>query len=191
MHPIQPSEQKFDQFLVDANDRERMDETLEELQKLLSEDDLRNARMLVLANKQDLPSAMNCTGTFLSILSLASRNCGEIATQSASKFKGLVHPGCFCNLWGRSVRRIGLVVEYLSVNFTTQDNSLTLTWFRYVGHTCWSAPATSTGYYQTGNNVHYCQLQQHELKAQTAAYKISLFLTEVGWNCGNPQEFPR
>ena len=53
--------------MVDSNDRERIcDETgknefdtaRDELHRMLAEDELRNAVLLVLANKQDLPNAM-------------------------------------------------------------------------------------------------------------------------------------
>lgn len=46
-------------FVVDSNDRERVNEAREELNKMLSEDELRDAVLLVFANKQDLPHAMN------------------------------------------------------------------------------------------------------------------------------------
>eukprot|EP01105_Mastigella_eilhardi_P003435 TRINITY_DN1439_c0_g1_i2.p1 TRINITY_DN1439_c0_g1~~TRINITY_DN1439_c0_g1_i2.p1 ORF type:complete len:201 (+),score=80.93 TRINITY_DN1439_c0_g1_i2:64-603(+) len=46
-------------FVVDSNDRERVSEAKEELQKMLSEDELRDAALLVFANKQDLPQAMS------------------------------------------------------------------------------------------------------------------------------------
>ncbi|XP_005986306.1 ADP-ribosylation factor 3-like [Latimeria chalumnae] len=46
-------------FVVDSNDRERVTEAREELAKMLSEDELRDATLLVFANKQDLPNAMN------------------------------------------------------------------------------------------------------------------------------------
>jgi small GTP-binding protein len=46
-------------FVVDSNDRERIGEAQEELQKMLQEDELRDAVLLVFANKQDLPNAMN------------------------------------------------------------------------------------------------------------------------------------
>jgi len=46
-------------FVVDSNDRERVSEASEELQKMLREDELRDAAVLVLANKQDLPNAMS------------------------------------------------------------------------------------------------------------------------------------
>lgn len=45
-------------FVVDSNDRERLAEAKEELNRMLSEDELRDAVLLVLANKQDLPNAM-------------------------------------------------------------------------------------------------------------------------------------
>merc|ERR1712241_158427 len=54
-------------FVVDSNDRERIDDSSgfegcgakEELHRMLAEDELRDAAVLVLANKQDLPNAMS------------------------------------------------------------------------------------------------------------------------------------
>lgn len=53
-------------FVVDSNDRERIDATnsaeasaQEELHRMLSEDELRDAVLLVFANKQDLPNALS------------------------------------------------------------------------------------------------------------------------------------
>jgi ADP-ribosylation factor protein 1 len=46
-------------FVVDSNDRDRIVEAREELQRMLNEDELRDALLLVFANKQDLPNAMN------------------------------------------------------------------------------------------------------------------------------------
>ncbi|KAF2295379.1 hypothetical protein GH714_032706 [Hevea brasiliensis] len=45
-------------FVVDSNDRERISEARDELHRMLSEDELRDATLLVFANKQDLPNAM-------------------------------------------------------------------------------------------------------------------------------------
>ena len=42
-------------FVVDSNDRDRVVEAREELQRMLNEDELREALLLVFANKQDLP----------------------------------------------------------------------------------------------------------------------------------------
>lgn len=46
-------------FVVDSNDRERMPECRDELQRFLAEDELKNCVLLVMANKQDLPNAMS------------------------------------------------------------------------------------------------------------------------------------
>eukprot|EP00180_Rhodochaete_pulchella_P004067 Plantae.Rhodophyta-Rhodochaete_pulchella.ctg7495.p1 GENE.Plantae.Rhodophyta-Rhodochaete_pulchella.ctg7495~~Plantae.Rhodophyta-Rhodochaete_pulchella.ctg7495.p1 ORF type:complete len:179 (-),score=39.18 Plantae.Rhodophyta-Rhodochaete_pulchella.ctg7495:267-803(-) len=45
-------------FVVDSNDRERIPEARDELKKMIYEEELRNATILVFANKQDLPNAM-------------------------------------------------------------------------------------------------------------------------------------
>ncbi|KAA0190895.1 ADP-ribosylation factor [Fasciolopsis buskii] len=45
-------------FVVDSNDHERIGEAREELSRMLNEDELRDAVLLVFANKQDLPQAM-------------------------------------------------------------------------------------------------------------------------------------
>ncbi|OAF70584.1 ADP-ribosylation factor [Intoshia linei] len=46
-------------FVVDANDRERMTEVKEELNRMLYEDELRDAILLIFANKMDLPNALS------------------------------------------------------------------------------------------------------------------------------------
>merc|ERR1712202_62710 len=45
-------------FVVDSNDTERTGEARDELARMLSEDELRDAVLLVFANKQDLPNAL-------------------------------------------------------------------------------------------------------------------------------------
>jgi small GTP-binding protein len=45
-------------FVVDASDRERVPEAKRELQKLMSEELLKDCSLLVFANKQDLPGAL-------------------------------------------------------------------------------------------------------------------------------------
>jgi len=45
-------------FVVDSNDRDRVEDAKEELNKMLNEDEMRDAVLLVFANKQDLPNAM-------------------------------------------------------------------------------------------------------------------------------------
>jgi small GTP-binding protein len=56
-------------FVVDSNDRDRIVEAREELQRMLNEDELRDAILLVFANKQDLPvspSTPPCPHTHIS-----------------------------------------------------------------------------------------------------------------------------
>eukprot|EP01080_Neovahlkampfia_damariscottae_P012908 gene12908-7420_t len=48
-------------FVVDSNDNKRIDEACDELHKMMSSDQLREAKLLVLANKQDLPHALNAS----------------------------------------------------------------------------------------------------------------------------------
>ncbi|MFS8033263.1 ADP-ribosylation factor 1 [Helianthus anomalus] len=45
-------------FVIDSNDRERITEARDELHRMIHEDALREATILVFANKQDLPNAM-------------------------------------------------------------------------------------------------------------------------------------
>ncbi|CAK9027824.1 ADP-ribosylation factor, partial [Durusdinium trenchii] len=45
-------------YVVDSSDRQRIGEAKEELERMLQEEELKNAALLVLANKQDLPNAM-------------------------------------------------------------------------------------------------------------------------------------
>ncbi|XP_053171567.1 ADP-ribosylation factor 4-like [Scomber japonicus] len=46
-------------FVVDSTDPERIKEAADELHKMLEDDELRAATLLVFANKQDLPQAMS------------------------------------------------------------------------------------------------------------------------------------
>uniref|UniRef100_UPI00358FF23F ADP-ribosylation factor 1-like 2 isoform X1 n=2 Tax=Myxine glutinosa TaxID=7769 RepID=UPI00358FF23F len=46
-------------FVVDSNDSERIAEAHDELMRMMAEDELRDAVLLVFANKQDLPNAMS------------------------------------------------------------------------------------------------------------------------------------
>jgi len=51
-------------FVVDSNDRERIDGdngARDELHRMLAEDELRDAVLLIFANKQDLPNAMSAS----------------------------------------------------------------------------------------------------------------------------------
>jgi len=48
-------------FVVDSNDRERIEEAREELHKMIGEEELSNSIILIFANKQDLPNAVSCS----------------------------------------------------------------------------------------------------------------------------------
>ena len=48
-------------FVVDSGDLERIEEAKDELHKLLYEDALRDCAVLIYANKQDLPHAMDAS----------------------------------------------------------------------------------------------------------------------------------
>lgn len=45
-------------FVVDSNDRDRIEDVREQLQKTLHEEDLKDAALLVLCNKQDVPNVL-------------------------------------------------------------------------------------------------------------------------------------
>lgn len=71
---------------MDSNDRDRVGEAREELLRMLAEDELRDAVLLVFANKQDLPNAMNAAEITdkLGLHSLRNRNwvCGSLEVPS-------------------------------------------------------------------------------------------------------------
>merc|ERR1711904_276597 len=48
-------------FVVDSNDRDRIEDAREELYNMLQEDEMRDAVLLVFANKQDLPNSLSTT----------------------------------------------------------------------------------------------------------------------------------
>jgi small GTP-binding protein len=52
-------------FVVDSSDRERIDEAREELHGILSWGDMSNVPIVIIANKQDLPSEFNYKSIFL------------------------------------------------------------------------------------------------------------------------------
>ena len=74
-------------FVVDSNDRDRIEEAAEELHGLLSHDDLRDAKLLVFANKQDLPDAMPAT-EMVDKLNLRSLSSTEWYIQACAATSG-------------------------------------------------------------------------------------------------------
>uniref|UniRef100_A0A672GAS7 ADP-ribosylation factor 4 n=1 Tax=Salarias fasciatus TaxID=181472 RepID=A0A672GAS7_SALFA len=81
-------------FVVDSNDRERVAESAEELLKMIQEDELKDAVLLVMANKQDLPNSMSVTDLTekLGLPSLRNRTWyvqATCATQGTGMYEGL------------------------------------------------------------------------------------------------------
>eukprot|EP01006_Ploeotia_vitrea_P048879 TRINITY_DN67285_c5_g3_i2.p1 TRINITY_DN67285_c5_g3~~TRINITY_DN67285_c5_g3_i2.p1 ORF type:complete len:193 (+),score=7.09 TRINITY_DN67285_c5_g3_i2:100-678(+) len=81
-------------FMVDSNDRDRISDNKYELDRLLSEDELRDTVLLVLANKQDLPNAMSTPEVTekLGLHSLRNRKWfiqGTCATTGDGLYEGL------------------------------------------------------------------------------------------------------
>jgi small GTP-binding protein len=81
-------------FVVDSNDIGRIDEARDELHKLLEEDELRDAILLVYANKQDLPNAIKPQelGNRLRLNSITNRAWqvqGTCATTGDGLYEGL------------------------------------------------------------------------------------------------------
>jgi len=82
-------------FVIDSNDRERIDEARKEFNRLFGVDELRDAVLLILANKQDLPnalSAVDITDT-LGLLALRQRSWHvepTCATSGEGLYEGLV-----------------------------------------------------------------------------------------------------
>ncbi|CAL1300834.1 unnamed protein product [Larinioides sclopetarius] len=78
-------------FVVDSNDRERIGKAREELMRILSDDELRDALLLIFADKQDLPNAMNAAEITdkLGLHSLRNRNWYIQATSGDGLFEGL------------------------------------------------------------------------------------------------------
>ena len=81
-------------FVVDSNDRDRAGQAKDELQKMLAEDELRDACLLVFANKQDLPNAMSTAEVTdkLGLHSLRNRKWyiqATCATSGEGLFEGL------------------------------------------------------------------------------------------------------
>ena len=54
-------------FVIDSNDRERVGEARDELQRMLAEDELRDAVLLIFANKQ-----VNCVRIIVKVFSIST-----------------------------------------------------------------------------------------------------------------------
>ncbi len=78
-------------FVVDSADRERLPEVKDELQKVLVEQDLSRMRMLIIANKQDLPGALRAK-EIRDALGIPFEHESKIRIQEASakRYEGLL-----------------------------------------------------------------------------------------------------
>merc|ERR1712206_15287 len=81
-------------FVIDSNDRDRTEDAREELNKMLNEDEMRDAAVLVFANKQDLPNAMSAAEVTekLGLYSMRSRQWyiqSTCATTGDGLYEGL------------------------------------------------------------------------------------------------------
>jgi len=81
-------------FVIDSNDRERVEEARDELNKMLTEDELKDAALLIFANKQDLPNALTAAEITdkLGLQSLRNRTWfiqTACATQGTGLYEGL------------------------------------------------------------------------------------------------------
>jgi len=81
-------------FVVDSNDKERLGEAAAELNKMVNEDELKEATILVFANKQDLPNALSVSDITekLQLHNLRGRKWyvqAATATQGTGLYEGL------------------------------------------------------------------------------------------------------
>jgi ADP-ribosylation factor 1/2 len=74
-------------FVVDSTDSERFEEAKNELMKVLQDEELRTAKVLIYANKQDLPRSVSPT-VIVEKLGLASLSSHQWHLQSASALTG-------------------------------------------------------------------------------------------------------
>ena len=81
-------------FADDSNDRDRIDQARDEIHRMLTEVELRDVPLLIYANKQDLPNAMNAAEITdkLGLHSLRQRNWyiqSTCATTGDGLYEGL------------------------------------------------------------------------------------------------------
>jgi ADP-ribosylation factor protein 1 len=79
-------------FVVDSNDRDRIVEAREELQRMLNEDELRDALLLVFANKQDLPVRIFQSKYIWTLLTDAE--CNEHCRDHSTTWSPELDPPC-------------------------------------------------------------------------------------------------
>uniref|UniRef100_A0AC34PWT7 ADP-ribosylation factor n=1 Tax=Panagrolaimus sp. JU765 TaxID=591449 RepID=A0AC34PWT7_9BILA len=80
-------------FVIDCNDRERVDEARQELLKAMNQEELKDAAVLIFANKMDLPNAMTPSelGQRLGLYEMKHRKWfiqGAVANQGEGIYEG-------------------------------------------------------------------------------------------------------
>ncbi|KAG4304451.1 hypothetical protein PORY_002161 [Pneumocystis oryctolagi] len=112
-------------FVVDSNDRERVSEAREELMRMLSEDELRDAILLVFANKQDLPNAMSAAEITdkLNLASLRQRNWYIQATCATSGGEARGPRERVADVWDKYIDGLYEGLDWLSMNLRKRSSS--------------------------------------------------------------------
>jgi ADP-ribosylation factor protein 1 len=76
-------------YVVDSNDHERMEEASEELRSVLSDSEMHNIPVLILANKQDLPYALSVSAVAQKLQLSSLPNKWFVAKTCATSGEGL------------------------------------------------------------------------------------------------------
>eukprot|EP00794_Sanderia_malayensis_P009079 gene9079-10048_t len=74
-------------FVIDSSDKQRLEEAKSELKRLLEEEDLQGAHVLVFANKQDVVGAATVADLLQCLLSIEDRQRGRVVKRFISKIK--------------------------------------------------------------------------------------------------------
>lgn len=99
-------------FVVDSNDRERVSLARDELHKMMAEEELQEAAVLVLANKQDIPGALSAAELMkgLDLASVSGNRKWHVQPTTATSGEGLYEGLCWlkdtlesrkANKWGQ------------------------------------------------------------------------------------------
>jgi signal recognition particle receptor subunit beta len=77
-------------YVVDSNDRDRLEEAADELWSVLNNEEIKNVPVLVLANKQDMPYAMTVSQIAEKFKMTTLKNKWFIAKTCAKSGEGLL-----------------------------------------------------------------------------------------------------
>lgn len=84
-------------FVIDSNDRDRLPTARDELAKMLNEEELQGAAVLILANKQDIPGALSAAEVMkgLELAELAGGRKWHVQPTTATSGDGLYDGLCW------------------------------------------------------------------------------------------------